>query len=196
MLLKKDVLSASKTFDTVEFGMKPNYGGYDRSKWTPRTDISHRSTCMKHKFSKTHKEQLKIEKENGIRYSELLRLPYFKCVEFFVIDPMHNLLLGTAKRALSIWKTKNIVNLEALTGIQNCVDKFVVPSDIGRIPSKIASGFSGFTANQWKHWVIIYSLICMKKYLKDEEFKCWQDFVYAVTVFSSPVVNENSIKSC
>ena len=42
-------------------------------------------------------EQEKIEHEIGARYSELMKLPYFDCVRFTVIDPMHNLFTGTAK---------------------------------------------------------------------------------------------------
>ncbi len=51
---------------------------------------------------------------------------------------MHNLLLGTAKRFLSVF----------CLSIQGKVDSFITPSDVGRIPSKIASGFSGFTAEE------------------------------------------------
>jgi len=34
-----------------------------------------------------------------------------------------------------------------------------LPSDIGRIPSKITmgEGFSGFTADQWKNFILIYA---------------------------------------
>src|SRR5216110_1026495 len=38
-------------------------------------------------------------------------------------------------------------------------NKIKVPSDISRIPNKIATGegFSGFTANQWKTFILIYA---------------------------------------
>ena len=39
----------------------------------------------------------------GARYSELLRLPYFDCVLFKVVDPMHNLFLGMAKHLVEVW---------------------------------------------------------------------------------------------
>jgi len=34
-----------------------------------------------------------------------------------------------------------------------------VPADLGRIPYKIATGegFSGFTADQWKSFILIYA---------------------------------------
>lgn len=46
--------------------------------------------------------------------------------------------------------------------IQKRIDRFTVPSDIGRIPYKIASGFSSFTADQFKNWVVYYSLVAMR----------------------------------
>ena len=36
----------------------------------------------------------------GVHYSALCKLNYFDCVRFHVIDPMHNLFLGTAKYVL------------------------------------------------------------------------------------------------
>lgn len=49
------------------------------------------------------------QNENGVRYSELLRLPYFDIVEYHVIDPMHNLLLGTGKYLMTMWKDSGIL---------------------------------------------------------------------------------------
>ena len=46
--------------------------------------------------AKTKTEQNKIELENGCRFTE----PYYDCIRYTIIDPMHNLLLGTAKRIL------------------------------------------------------------------------------------------------
>ena len=67
------------------------------------------------------------------------------------------------------------------------------PTNIGRIPLKIESGFSGFTADQWKHLVIIYSLICMKRYLTESEYLCWQKYVQAVSLFCSRMITHNNV---
>ena len=87
-------------------------------------------------------------REYGIRYTELLRLPYFDSPRFSVVDPMHNVLLGTSKLMVKLWKEKNILSESNFIAIQSQVDQFVSPPDIGRIPYKIASGFSSFTADQ------------------------------------------------
>ena len=54
--------------------------------------------------AKTQAERNEIEQEHGSTFSQLSLLPYFDCVEFIILDPMHNLFEGTAKRVLKkIW---------------------------------------------------------------------------------------------
>ena len=57
----------------------------------------------------TATERRRIERENGARYAELLRLPYFDVVRFHVVGPMHNLFLGLAKRTTETWKSLSIL---------------------------------------------------------------------------------------
>ena len=73
-----------------------------------------------------------VEREEGVRFGEL---PYFDSVAFFVVDPipMHSLLLGTAKRVILISKKLETLTSAHFSFIQSIVDKFVTPSDIGRI---------------------------------------------------------------
>ena len=59
------------------------------------------------------------------------------------------------------------------------VDQFVTPNDVGRIPGKIASGFSGFTAEQYRNWTLIFSLSALKDKLPHQHFSCWHYFVKA-----------------
>ena len=39
----------------------------------------------------------RFAKQTGVRWSELLRLPYFDPIQFLTVDPMHCLFLGIAK---------------------------------------------------------------------------------------------------
>ena len=71
-----------------------------------------------------------------------------------LIDPMHNLFLGTANNMLTLWKAFKIISEGTLSSIRNIVNFISVPPRIGRLPEKIASGFSGFTAKQWMAWTI------------------------------------------
>ena len=165
-----------KSFPTTSFGEKPDYTGFDRTNWPPRYNEVHREQSQKHKECKTAAQRKVIEREYGCRYSILLELPYYDVVRMCVVDPMHNLLLGTAKHVLGIWKTKGILDQSNFDLIQLKVDSFVTPHDVGRIPSKIASGFAGFTADQWRNWILLYS---QKEFLPPLDYYCWQLFVRA-----------------
>ena len=55
--------------------------------------------AKKHLEADTLSIQTKVEQGCGCRYSVLLELPYFHPILMCIIDPMHNLLLGTAKPA-------------------------------------------------------------------------------------------------
>ena len=65
---------------------------------------------------------------------------------------MHNLLLGTAKSVMTIWKESGLLSNSSFENIQKQVDLVNLPAGIGRIPRKIAPGFSDFTTEQWKTW--------------------------------------------
>lgn len=72
-------------------------GSFDEKNWTPRNDSEHKVLGFSVHDCSTAEEVKGIEKENGVRYSELFRLPYFDPVKMHVVDPMHNLFLGTYK---------------------------------------------------------------------------------------------------
>lgn len=82
-----------------------------------------------------------LEKLYGARYSELLRLPYFDIIDYHMIDPMHNLLLGTPKHMMNLWKEAELLKSGDFDVIQEKVDKMKVPTRLGRIPHKITSNF-------------------------------------------------------
>ena len=168
-----------KPFPTTLFGEKPDYTGFDRALWEPRSNESHRLHAQMHKESNTAKKQNHIEREYGCRYSVLLELPYYDVIRMCVVDPMHNLLLGTAKHMISVWKSQGYITDRDLHSIQQTVDNFVTPSDVGRIPTRIASGFSGFTADQWRNWTLLYSLCSLKGILPYRDYDCWLLFVKA-----------------
>ena len=135
----------SKCLLTEKFGEKPDYSNFYRKEWVPRTDEHHRQEAMKSYHSG---EQIGIEKTSGVRYSYLLELPYFNAPRMCVIDPMHNLVLGTSKMMVELWKFSNILTSVNFEAIQS---KVVCPSEVA---SKISSSFR---AEQWKNWTIYLS---------------------------------------
>jgi hypothetical protein len=78
---------------------------------------------------------------------------YADAPRMLVVDPVHNLFLGSAKHYMkSILVGNGILSENDFIGIQKCIDSFLVPADVGRIPYKISTGFASFTADQWKNW--------------------------------------------
>ena len=92
---------------------------------------------------------------------------------------LHNLLLGTVKHMLSVWTSNGIIDKPNFIHIQEKIDSFLTPSDIGRIPLKISSGF---TAEQWWNWTLIYSLCSLKEILPHRHYDCWLQFVKATSL--------------
>lgn len=97
------------------------------------------------------------------------------------IDPMHNLLLGTSKHMMETWKELNLISPRDYPTILSRLSEFTTPNDVGRLPSraKIMSGFSGFTAEEWKNWTIFFSLFSLKGVLPWRHYQCWHLFVKA-----------------
>lgn len=46
-------------------------------------------------------QRVDLFKRHGVRYSELMRLPYFDGPRMAIIDPMHCLFLGKSRRHLT-----------------------------------------------------------------------------------------------
>ena len=159
-----------------------NYSGFDTSKWTPRNIESHHGNVEKVQKCSTKTERALMESKLGCRYSALLQLPYFDPIEMLVVDPMHNLFLGTAKHMLKLWLKNELISKNNFDSLQNVVDSIVVPSEVGRVPYKIKNGFSGFTADQFKNWVTLYSIPALYDYLPTEHLECWRHFVLACRI--------------
>lgn len=159
-----------------------NYSGFDRSQWLPRCDKDHRDNVDMLKKCKTKSELSRRESELGCRNSIMLKLPYFSPTRFLAIDPMHNLFLGTGKHMLTLWSDNGLLTKHHFNCIQEFVDRMTVPSDVGRIPLKISSGFAGFKADQFKNWITIYSIPALYQILPSDDFECWRHFVLACRI--------------
>jgi hypothetical protein len=72
------------------------YGGTDL-RWRRRTNAECRVYADRYNKARNEKERQSIFDASGLRWSELLRLPYFDIAQFVVVDAMHNLFLGLIK---------------------------------------------------------------------------------------------------
>lgn len=171
-----------------------DYSGFNRESWTVRTVAAHKAAVSRIMKCYTKTSRQKIESETGFRNTALLKLPYFDSCRMLLVDPMHNLYLGSAKHILkAVWIEKNMLTPSNFERIQSRVDKCVVPTDIGRIPHKILSGFASFTADQFKNWVVYFSLIALRGLLCDEHLECWRHFVLACRLLSQHQLSKDNV---
>ena len=70
----------------------------EANSWPVRTLTEHRQSASAWKSATSSAEQSKLYRQNGVRWSELLRLPYWDPTTFVVLDCMHSLLLGDLQR--------------------------------------------------------------------------------------------------
>ena len=183
-----------KEFRSVTGMNKLDYSGFDRSNWPKRSNQQHREDVHTVISCTTKTDREKRESELGCRYSALLDLPYFDPVRMHVIDPMHNLFLGSAKRFMSVLIDTGAISKDCLLSIQKTVDSITVPDGIGRIPLKIQSGFSRLTAEQWKNWTVLYSIVALKPLVSFEILECWRHFVLACRYILQKVLSEVDIQ--
>lgn len=134
-----------------------------------------------------------MESTLGSRYTSLLELPYYGSITMCVIDPMHNLFLGSAKKMFKIWCEDGFLTKEKLREVQKRIENVEAPSDLGRLPGKISSNYGGFTASQWKNWVLYYSLYALEGILGDEHVNCWQNFVLACRHLCKPCITKTDL---
>ena len=80
---------------------------------------------------------------------------------------------------MNLWVTNEVIAQADFDKIQEIIDSFTVPNDVGRIPYRIGSGFSGFKADQWRLWTTIFSLVSLKGVLPPERYSCWGLYVHA-----------------
>ncbi len=123
-----------------------NFSGYDRENWQPR--VTSRA--------------VQITKVSVQKAESVFDMPYLK---FTVVDPMHNLYLGTGKHVFKVWIEMGILTSSGLSEIESRLKCF------RRLPSNISSCYNGFTANQWcSLYIPIYSAVVLKGIVPDS---CW-----------------------
>ena len=153
-------LGCSKCYVQFSEGFgRRNYSDFNRESWRMRDNSRHRSDVQKIAGAKTKTQRSKLQTEFGCRYSVLLDLPYFDPVRMLLVDPMHNLFMGTAKHlTLDILIGRNILSRRSCAIIEQCLKKASVPIGLGRLPRKIDVG-TFLTAEQWKNWTKLFNLL-------------------------------------
>ena len=172
---------------------KSDYSGFDRHLWIPRTNKKHRDDCdeLLGIYTKTGRERK--ESEYGCRYSSLLKLTYFDPVRMILIDPMHNLFLGSAKYMIhNVFLKQGFLDKRDIDVIHQRIEKVILPANLGRMPTQIDTKAT-FTAEQWKNWTIYFSVYCLHDILTKSQIECWRHFVLACRYLCKKVLSETDI---
>ncbi|OAD67783.1 hypothetical protein PHYBLDRAFT_174102 [Phycomyces blakesleeanus NRRL 1555(-)] len=140
-------------------------------------------------------ERAVLEKQHGTRFSKLHRLHYFDPIRCTIVDPMHNLFLGTAKHMISVWKDLRYLPTAVLVCMQRLADGILVPPGYAVLSTKIKSGFPYMKADEWQLWCLIYSLVVLKDALPEDDYKNWTLFVKACRKLTGPSVTYSEIDS-
>jgi len=113
-----------KQFPKNAFGDKSDYSGFEQDQRISRSLASHKMQCRKLNKCKTLKKLKAKQTKYGMRYCLLIELPHFNPIRFGIVDPMHNLLLGTPKHLFSIWIDDKKISQLDLSVIQTTCEKF------------------------------------------------------------------------
>ena len=175
------------------FGGKKDFSGFhDRFSWPKRDGLTHKRNCEKVKMSKSQAEYDRTSRMLGVHYSAFCELEYFDCVRFHVIDPMHNLFLGTAKNVFKVW-VENVFTKEQLKKLSQKIEELNSATSIGRFPRKIGSNYGIYTAQEWKNWTLIFSMYALYGILPDNQLRIWERFVLACRILCQPVITKQEI---
>lgn len=68
---------------------KKDMENFNVSTWIPRDSSNHHDHACQWRDATTSAARTKLFEKNSVRYSPLLRLPYWRMIEFTVIDSMH-----------------------------------------------------------------------------------------------------------
>ena len=85
-----------------------NFGGFENC--LHQTNEERRSEAQEILLEETYQGQQEKETKYGTHYTQLMQLECFDCIRFTIIDPMHNLFLGTAKHMVkNVWLPNKIL---------------------------------------------------------------------------------------
>ncbi|OAD65496.1 hypothetical protein PHYBLDRAFT_176088 [Phycomyces blakesleeanus NRRL 1555(-)] len=110
-----------------------------------------------------------------------------------IIDPMHNLFLGTSKRLMDWWIDEKTIGPEEFASMEKIAETMVLPRDYTTLTTKIGKGFSYMKADKWKSWVLVYSPVLLHGILPPLQFKNWMYFVDACQYYVKPSITFDEI---
>ena len=183
---------------TGDEGQRPNFSGFnDMSSWfIMRDPDEHRQNAASWLHCRTEDERKNHVSSTLARKSEMLRLPYHDPIRHLVVDPMHCLFLGIAHWIVKrLWVNSGKITKPQLEEMEKKMKLIKLPSDLGRIPNKISigEGFSGFTADQWKTFILVYTTPLLWNILRNSDQKILSNFVRACFLLTLRIIDNNAL---
>jgi hypothetical protein len=127
----------------------------------------------------------------------LYDLAYYESIRAVIIDPMHNLYLGTGKHFFEELRKRGILTVEQLEEITKQLKEIEKesPQDIGRFPRNVndEDAIKGFTAEQWKNWINLFSIPCLTGKLDKRLLNIWKKFCMASIILSQRVITVHDV---
>lgn len=165
------------------------YGKLDPA-WTPRDIDAHRQAAQAYQESNRGARD-RIVREQGLRWSQLLRLPHFNIVRQHTVDVMHTVFLGTVKRVRERWMA--MLSEDVRTQLQAVVDRACVPSDVTRLTGKFLSMTTSLTADELRSFVLYFAPFLLARTLRDDRMRHFLLLAEAVHLIARPVVRREDI---
>ena len=110
-----------------------------------------------------------------------------------IVDPMHDLFLRSGKHLLKILKENGYVSKSYLEKIQEKPDGFVVPHDFDKISGKIVNSFDGFNADEYKNWLLLFSVYSMDGTIPSKDKECLRKLVIASTYLCKKFISKKDL---
>ncbi|GBB97640.1 hypothetical protein RclHR1_03020018 [Rhizophagus clarus] len=100
--------------------------------FTVRDVKEHKRNAAIWKQQNTEEDRRQHISETHVRWSEMLRLPYYDLIRHLVVDPMHNLFLGIAQWIIKkLWIEGNKISKADLEIMERKAKGTKIPADLG-----------------------------------------------------------------
>src|ERR1051326_6847959 len=133
---------------------------HDMDEWFfARDPAIHRENAQAWRRCNSDASRSRFVKQIGIRWSELLRLPYFDPVRFVTVDPMHCLFLGIAKWIVKrIWVDEGVLTIHETEikqfGNRNGRNRVEIISTLGHKSRIVETDYEGRNELRGSKWII------------------------------------------
>ncbi|KAK3911659.1 Halomucin [Frankliniella fusca] len=138
-----------------------------------------------------------LKPKKGIKGFTVVRdIPFLDLSTCVLAEYMHSVLCGVVKQICSLWffeKGPWYIG-DHLTEINNFIDKEIHPPDfVSRIPRSFEH-FSLFKANEFRTYLLYFSLIIVAPYLKDQYHQHWMLFVQAIFMLLKDSISQSDLQ--